>query len=60
MIEFLTSNGGTIAVASTLCLVLIRIIVKLRKDKKEGKGCCGNCSGCGCECPSRTDDSSKQ
>lgn len=51
MIEFLTSNAGTVAVASTLCLVLIRIIVKLRKDKKNGKGCCGcpssgSCSGC--------------
>ena len=57
MIEFLTSNGGTIAVASTLILVIIRIIVKIRKDKKNGKGCCGNCSGCGCECAARTDGS---
>lgn len=59
MIEFLTSNSGTIAVASTLCLVLIRIIVKLRKDKKEGNGCCGNCSGCGCECSVRKTETDK-
>ena len=60
MTEFITSNIGTVAVASTLCLVLIRIIVKLRKDKKEGKGCCGNCSGCGCECAARTDGSTSR
>ncbi len=51
MFEFLSSNIGTVAVASTLCLVLIRIILKLRKDKKTGNGCCGcpsagSCSGC--------------
>ncbi len=49
MFEFLRDNLGTIAVATVLLLVLICAFLKILKDKKNGKGCCGSgCSECAC------------
>ena len=45
MMDFLIENLGTIAVATVLLLVLTMAVLKIRKDKKQGKGCCS----CGCE-----------
>ena len=42
--------GGTILVGGVLLVVVILVIRKLIKDKKNGKACgcdCGNCNG-GC------------
>ncbi|MBR3817442.1 MAG: FeoB-associated Cys-rich membrane protein [Clostridia bacterium] len=50
MIGFLKENLGTIVVGAILAAVLIMAAFKIRKDKKSGKGCCGNCSSCGCDC----------
>ncbi len=51
MTEFLSANGGTILVGAVLLLIIVAIVLKMRKDKKEGKSC--SCGG-GCEgCPSK-------
>ncbi len=43
---------GTWIVGIILALIVVAIIWKLRKDKKQGKGCsCGSdCGSCGCGC----------
>ena len=53
--EFITQNLGTIAVLLVLAVIVGAIIIKMRKDKKQGKGSCGcGCSGCAMRdaCPS--------
>lgn len=42
---------GTLFVSIILCILVIVVIRKLRNDKKNNKGCGGNCSGCGGNCP---------
>ncbi|MEE1321205.1 MAG: FeoB-associated Cys-rich membrane protein [Acutalibacteraceae bacterium] len=50
MMEFLSANGGTIFVGAIVTAVIVAIVAKIKKDKKEGKSC--SC-GCGCDgCPS--------
>lgn len=46
MLEFLTENGGTIAVALVLAVILILAFIKTRKDRKNGCGCGCGCAGC--------------
>ena len=47
MIAFLTANAGTIAVLIVVLCVVGLIIRQLRKDKKCGRGFCGNnCAHC--------------
>ncbi len=47
MLVWLTANIGTILIVLALMLIVIGIIVKLRKDKKEGVSSCGgNCAHC--------------
>lgn len=41
---------GTFLVGVVLVVVVVAIIRKLIKDKKEGKGCSGNCNCCGDRC----------
>lgn len=41
---------GTFIVGAILVIVVVAIIRKLIKDKKEGKGCGGNCNSCGTHC----------
>ncbi|MBQ8296886.1 MAG: FeoB-associated Cys-rich membrane protein [Ruminococcus sp.] len=45
MMDFLIENISTIIVGLVVLAVIALIIVKLRKDKKQGKSSCG----CGCE-----------
>lgn len=49
MLAFLTENIGTIIVLAVLAVIVCAIVIKMIKDKKNGKNSCG----CGCEnCPS--------
>ncbi len=47
MLSWLTENLGTIIVSLILIAVVALIIVKMAKDRKNGKST-GGC-GCGCE-----------
>ncbi|MBC8609544.1 FeoB-associated Cys-rich membrane protein [Massiliimalia timonensis] len=50
MLEFLADNIGTIVIGLVLLVVIILVIRKLVKDRKNGSAC--SC-GCGCkDCPS--------
>ncbi len=48
MLQGLADNAGTIIVCLVLAGVVTGIIIRLRKDKKQGKSSCG--CNCGC-CP---------
>ena len=53
--DFITQNIGTIGVLLVLGLVVVLIINKMRKDKKQGKSSCGcGCTNCAMRegCPS--------
>ena len=50
MLEFLSANLGTVIVGAVLVAILAAVVLKMRKDKKNGASC--SC-GCGCSgCPS--------
>ena len=47
MINWISSNIGTVIVLAVLTFVVACIIYKMIKDKKNNKSSCGcNCSGC--------------
>lgn len=47
MLAWLTANIGTIIICVILAAIVTAIIVKLRKDRKQGKSACGNnCAHC--------------
>ncbi|MDR0858886.1 MAG: FeoB-associated Cys-rich membrane protein [Oscillospiraceae bacterium] len=51
MLTFITQNLGTIVISLVLLAVVAGIVVKLVRDKRQGKrlGCdcgCGGCDGC--------------
>ena len=48
MFQEIIDNAGTIAVSLVLLGIVTLIIIRLRKDKKQGKSSCG--ANCGC-CP---------
>ena len=51
MLAWLTQNLATIVVCAVLLLVTALIIVKLVRDRKQGKGSCGaNCAHCANAC----------
>ncbi|MDI9505790.1 MAG: FeoB-associated Cys-rich membrane protein [Clostridiales bacterium] len=51
MLRWVSENLGTMLVALMLAGIVTAIVVKLRKDKKQGKSICsGNCGMCG-SCP---------
>jgi hypothetical protein len=45
MIAWISGNISTIIVCAVLIAVTALIIIKMIKDKKRGKSCCG-CAGC--------------
>ena len=47
MFNGIIENAGTIVVSALLTGLVILIIVRLHKDKKQGKASCGgSCGGC--------------
>ena len=47
MLAWIVQNLATIVVCAVLLLVTVLIVVKLVRDRKQGKGSCGaNCAGC--------------
>ncbi len=47
MLTWFADNAGTIAVTAALCGAVALIVVRLRKDKRQGKHICGgNCGSC--------------
>ncbi|MBO5036902.1 MAG: FeoB-associated Cys-rich membrane protein [Clostridia bacterium] len=45
MLDWLINNLGTIAVLVILAIIVTLIVIKLIKDKKQGRSSCG----CGCQ-----------
>lgn len=51
MLAWLTQNLATIVVCAVLLLVTALIIVKIVRDRKQGKNSCGaNCAHCANAC----------
>lgn len=51
MIQGIVNHAGTIAVTLILAGIIAAILIRLRKDKKQGKSLCGgNCGGCPMAC----------
>ncbi len=48
MFRWIAENAGTVIVSVLLIGLVTGIVVRLRKDKKQGKSSCGG--NCGC-CP---------
>ncbi len=48
MFQWIMDNAGTLAVSLALMGLVAWIIVRLRRDRKQGRSSCG--SNCGC-CP---------
>ncbi len=48
MLQAIVDNLGTIAVTLVLAGIVIAIVIRLRKDQKQGKSSCGGTCGC---CP---------
>lgn len=48
MIQAIADNAGTVVVTLALIGIVAAVLIKLRRDKRQGKSSCG-CS-CGC-CP---------
>lgn len=47
MLEFLKENIGTIIAGGIVLLVVLFVLLKMRRDKKNHKTSCGcGCSGC--------------
>lgn len=47
MLTWLTLNWGTVLVSGILIEVVSLIVIKMRKDKRQGKSSCGcNCANC--------------
>ena len=47
MFAWIVQNLATIVVCAVLLLVTVLIVVKLVRDRKQGKDSCGaNCAGC--------------
>jgi len=53
MLAFLTANIGTILVGAALLAVVLLIIAKLIRDKRQGKHACSGSCGGGCHSPKR-------
>jgi len=48
MFQWISDNAGTILVSIVLAAAAAGIVIRLRKEKKQGKSSCGG--NCGC-CP---------
>ena len=47
MLAWLSENIGTILIVAVLLAIVAAIVVKLARDKKQGKSTCGcSCPGC--------------
>ena len=47
MVQMIAENAGTIVVTIGLIAMVAAIVVKLRRDRKQGKSSCGgNCGAC--------------
>lgn len=58
MLDFLAQNYGSIIAGAAVIAILTLAAVKLIRDKRAGKGCCGgNCAECHCcaSAPSQKD-----
>lgn len=51
MLDFLFANWGTLLVGVLVLAAVLGVIIKMVRDKKQGKSSCscgcGGCSGCG-------------
>lgn len=56
MLDFIGENLSTIVIAGIVLAVVIMIIMRLVRQRKQG--CSGNCEACGGGCHSRKKDAS--
>ena len=47
MFQWIGDNAGTIIVSAVLIALVAGIVIRMRKDKKQGKSSCG-CNGGSC------------
>lgn len=47
--NWIADNIGSVIVAAVLVLIVTRIVISLRRNRKQGKSCScgGSCAGCG-------------
>lgn len=57
MLQFFIANLTTIVVSILLLVMVVAIIRKMIRDKKQGKGCCPGSSGCDGCCHTSSDTS---
>lgn len=46
MLLFFKENLATVIVVLVIAALIFFSVLKLIKDKKSGKSCCGSCQGC--------------
>ena len=47
MFQWIGDNAGTVIVSAVLIVLVAGIVIRMRKDKKQGKSSCGcNCGSC--------------
>ena len=47
MFQWIGDNAGTVIVSAVLIALVAGIVIRMRKDKKQGKSSCGcNCGSC--------------
>lgn len=44
--DFILNNIASIMVVLIVALLVVLVVRSMIKDKKNGKSCCGGCSGC--------------
>jgi len=56
MIDFILKNEANIIVGAILAAAIVFAVIRIIRDKRSGKCCGGNCSGCeNCDlCSSKT------
>ncbi|MEF9939884.1 MAG: FeoB-associated Cys-rich membrane protein [Clostridium sp.] len=60
MFDFFVNNLSTIIVGILVAALLLAVVIKMIKDKKQGKSSCGcHCSGCPGAGTCHSDQSSK-
>ena len=54
MAEFLLENAANIIIIAVLAAAIVFAAIKIIRDKRNGKGCGGNCADCGKSCSTKS------
>ena len=47
----MTVNIWDIVLIAVIVIIVVLAVLRLRKNKKQGRPCCGDCAACGQNCP---------